>query len=343
MTPCVAWDDMNVPRNSPIPRHQWLASLNGVFNNAMVQDARNKAHQTFVDEVRSWQTMLPSFPFSCYNEAWLRTDISSQIYSDTALRASSMGAVWPPDPLDICSGPADCLDHRADTMQGNKDVVREYIDQFTSAIPCSSSCDCVTNMVDAVCSFAQDMVAQTMSSGQSSMPLFNMNGVVVAPDATRYDPLEKGCSLIMCCSGTAGCSQNRIAECRCYTNDVTPPELEYANIISVSPTIPAWIKFVNGSQPDFEELNNAQSYLVNGHTWSALDPCAVSGHVTRCSLADPVLPDDCSSLANVAAQVVCEANVFANQNSFANCLRPGGQEQLLCPLYRGCTNAAMCV
>ena len=123
-----AWDiypkQMPDTRRSPIPRQQWLASINGVFSTATVQDARNKAHQAFLDAMLNIKNSIPTLQFSCFAEAWLRTDISSQSYSDTAYQYSSSGKPWPSIPLDVCTGPMDCLDHRMDTIQANKDIAR---------------------------------------------------------------------------------------------------------------------------------------------------------------------------------------------------------------------------
>ena len=123
-----AWDiypkQMPDTRRSPIPRQQWLASINGVFSTATVQDARNKAHQAFLDAMLNIKNSIPTLKFSCFAEAWLRTDISSQSYSDTAYQYSSSGKPWPSIPLDVCTGPMDCLDHRMDTIQANKDIAR---------------------------------------------------------------------------------------------------------------------------------------------------------------------------------------------------------------------------
>ena len=39
-------------------------------------------------------------------------------------RPTKPGKPWPSIPLDVCTGPMDCLDHRMDTIQANKDIAR---------------------------------------------------------------------------------------------------------------------------------------------------------------------------------------------------------------------------
>jgi hypothetical protein len=297
-TACPAWDGLDTPRRAPVSRQQWLASLNGIFNASILQDARNKAHQAFVDAVNAWN--IPSIPFSCYAEAWLRTDISSRAYSDTAYSASSAGTAWPSVPLDVCSSAADCLDHRGDTVQASKDLVRQYLAAFTAAPPCTSGCACATHVVPSVCAFAQDVVPEQLPADQASLPLFQLAGAPVPSFAAGYDPQAGGCALVHCCAGNLGCRAPRaLDQCACYTPSVTDEELLSAGIPSIHPEDPAWVAFWNQTGPP----NPAGlEYLVTGDTWSALDPCGKSAGA--CTLADETKPDDCTPLANAAAQTV---------------------------------------
>ena len=141
---------------------------------------------------------------------------------------------------------------------------------------------------------------------QEYLPLFQMAGssTVYVPDS-KYDPLVAGCSRVHCCKGNADCNAaNALSSCICYTSDVTDAELQFAGLSSVNPTTPAWILFLNQSAPPTVIDDSSSSYLVNGDTWSALDPCAISGQSVRCSLADEVIHDDCTYLVNSGAQAI---------------------------------------
>ena len=297
----------DIPRRSPIPRQQWLASLNGVFNTAMIQEARNNAHQAFQQVIQGIETRLPAFQFSCFTEGWLRTDIPSQSYSDTAYQYSTSGKPWPSTQLDGCSGPTDCLDHRVDTVQANKDIAREYIALLSVTGACNPSCTCITDEIPSVCAFAQDIFPDQIPLDQNYMPLFQMKGASnINLDGNKYDPLVTGCSLNHCCRGNASCSAaNELSSCVCYTEAVTEEELRFASLSNVKPTTPAWIMFLNQSDaPSSIIASQNNNNLVNGDAWSALDPCAVSGQPVRCSLVDEPIHDDCTKLSNPTAQAI---------------------------------------
>jgi hypothetical protein len=304
--PCDAWDNAGTSMGQggevysvesvssvTVSIKLWLASANGVFLGTSLIDSRNRAHQKLATSVPD----VPRIEYSCYHQKKYLVNRSDSGYQFAVLNVQD-GVGWN-SLLPLESG-----DLKVDAT---KNLVSDVLSQLLSAVACTPSCKCTTNLVgNQKCSLAQDISPNLESStprDQSYLPLFTPT---YSPVSVSY--AEPGCNTVQCCKSNTLCSGAEIPDSECSCINKSPSAFEITSAgLTARPTESPLLTFSTSSSGTSA---SDVSFDICGST---------------CSLGVPKPPDDCSTLPASSAQEVrslyCGGSYTTTESLYEACIR----------------------
>jgi len=318
-----SFDDPIVNENT-ISIKQWLARIPGIYVSTHVLNQRIATHNRIINLLNSLN--VPTMEFACFNSASYNRSMNDTSYDEEILRIADSGDIWSEfKTFRNCKGRKQCLIHNNKTIDASKNIVHDIIESLKYQTPCHAMCVCTNQSVSSKCTFSQDSLIMTsnidsdvMNKNSRHVLLFEIKYSDALRSNVDYSENIDGCATVYCCAGNLNCYGNRRlteSECQCLKENPSESEIEVAGL-NPKPSEKPWLVLSNDNAE--KQIPDTDHYLFNGPDYVAINLCQRSHLRERCTFADDLRNDDCTTRNTLQKQRTVDLYCTEGRRQFEN-------------------------